>query len=209
MPQNKEYFNRRLHSLLGVIPVGIFLIQHFIVNHFAVYGASNFNAAATFMESLPFRYALEIFLIFLPILFHAIYGLYIVFQGKSNTSRYGYFRNWMFLLQRITGVFLIIFIAWHVWETRVQAALGADVNYDMMADILSSPFMLAFYIAGVVAATFHFANGLWSFSVSWGITVTPRSQQIAGYVSIGVFLVLTFIGIRAILAFINPELANM
>ncbi|GAK05178.1 succinate dehydrogenase cytochrome b558 subunit [Geomicrobium sp. JCM 19037] len=209
MPQNKEFFNRRLHSLLGVIPVGVFLIQHFIINHFAVYGASSFNAAAHFMESLPFRYALEVFVIFLPLLYHAIYGLYIAFLGRSNTRQYGYFRNVMFLLQRISGVFLVIFIAWHVWETRIAAAFGADVNYDMMADILSSPFMLVFYIAGVLAATFHFANGLWSFAVSWGLTVTPRSQKIMTYVSIGVFLVLSFIGIRAIIAFLDPALANM
>ncbi|MFC5712708.1 succinate dehydrogenase cytochrome b558 subunit [Thalassorhabdus alkalitolerans] len=209
MAGNREFFNRRLHSLLGVIPVGIFLIQHLIVNHFAVYGASSFNQAAHFMEGLPFRYALELLIIFIPLLYHAIYGLYIAFQGKSNTRRYGYFRNWMFLLQRITGVFLLIFIAWHVWETRIQAALGVEVNYDMMADILSSPFMLVFYIAGVVAATFHFSNGLWSFLVSWGITITPRSQKIATYATIGVFVILTFIGVRAIFAFINPELANI
>lgn len=161
------------------------------------------------MESLPFRYALEIFVIFLPLLYHAIYGLYIAFLGKSNTRRYGFFRNIMFMLQRVTGVFLVIFIAWHVWETRVAAAFGADVNYDMMADILSSPFMLVFYIAGVLAATFHFANGLWSFAVSWGLTVTPRSQKIMTYVSITVFLVLSYIGIRAIIAFLDPALANM
>ncbi len=209
MAGNREYFNRKLHSLLGVIPIGIFLIQHLVVNHFATRGASAFNQASHFMESLPFRYALEIFIIFIPILYHAIYGLYIAFQAKNNTSRYGFFRNWMFVLQRISGVVLLIFIAWHVWETRIAAAFGAEVNYDMMADIFSNPFMIAFYIVGVVAATFHFANGLWSFAVSWGITVTPRSQQIATYVTIAVFFVLTFIGIRAILAFVNPDLANI
>ncbi|MED4162155.1 succinate dehydrogenase cytochrome b558 subunit [Halalkalibacterium halodurans] len=209
MAENREFFNRRLHSLLGVIPIGIFLIQHFVINHFATAGASAFNQAAHFMESLPFRYALEIFIIFIPILYHAIYGLYIAFQAKNNTSHYGYFRNWMFLLQRISGVFLLIFIAWHVWETRIQAAFGAEVNYDMMADILSNPFMLVFYILGVVSATFHFANGLWSFFVSWGITVSPRSQQIMTYVTVAIFFALTFVGIRAILAFINPDLANI
>ncbi len=91
MAGNREFFNRRLHSLLGVIPVGIFLIQHLIVNHFAVYGASSFNQAAHFMEGLPFRYALELLIIFIPLLYHAIYGLYIAFQGKSNTRRYGIF----------------------------------------------------------------------------------------------------------------------
>ncbi|QQK80983.1 succinate dehydrogenase cytochrome b558 subunit [Salicibibacter cibi] len=209
MPQNQEFMNRRLHSLLGVIPVGAFLLQHLFVNHFAVYGASSFNTAATFMENLPFRYALEILFIFLPLLYHAIYGIYITFSGKNNTRRFGFFRNVMFLIQRITGIFLLIFISWHVWETRIQAQFGAEVNYDMMADILSSPFMLAFYFAGVLAATFHFSNGLWSFAVTWGITVSPRSQQIMTYVSLGVFLVLSFIGVRAILAFIDPGLANM
>lgn len=209
MAGNREFFNRKLHSLLGVIPVGLFLVQHLVVNHFATRGASAFNQASHFMESLPFRYALEIFIIFIPLLYHAIYGLYIAFQAKNNASRYGFFRNWMFVLQRITGVFLLIFIAWHVWETRIAAALGAEVNYNMMSDILSSPFMLAFYIAGVVAATFHLANGLWSFAVSWGITVTPRSQQIATYVTMAIFFALTFVGIRAILAFINPDLANI
>jgi succinate dehydrogenase / fumarate reductase, cytochrome b subunit len=209
MAGNSEFFNRKLHSLLGVIPVGLFLVQHLVINHFATRGASAFNQASHFMENLPFRYALEIFVIFIPILNHAIYGLYIAFQAKNNTSRYGFFRNWMFMLQRVTGVFLLIFIAWHVWETRIAAAFGADVNYNMMADILSSPFMLVFYILGVVAATFHFANGLWSFAVSWGITVTPRSQKISTYVTVIIFFALTFVGIRAILAFINPDLANI
>lgn len=202
MAENREFFNRRLHSLLGVIPIGIFLIQHFIVNHFATRGAEAFNQAAHFMEQLPFRYFLEIFIIFLPILFHAIYGLFIVFQGKANTRRFGYYRNWMFLLQRITGVFLLIFITWHVWETRIAAMFGETVNYDMMASILSNPFMLVFYILGVVAATFHFSNGLWSFMVTWGITVTPRSQQISTYATIGLFVVLTIIGLRSIFAFV-------
>ncbi|KHF40999.1 succinate dehydrogenase cytochrome b558 subunit [Halalkalibacter okhensis] len=209
MAGNREFFNRKLHSLLGVIPVGLFLVQHFVINHFATRGASAFNQAAHFMENLPFRYLLEIFLIFIPLLYHAIYGLYIAFQAKNNTARYGFFRNWMFRIQRWTGVFLVIWITWHVWETRVAAALGAEVNFDMMANIFSNPFMIVFYIVGVIAATFHFANGLWSFAVSWGITVTPRSQQIATYVTLGIFFALTFVGIRAILAFINPDLANI
>ena len=108
----------------------------------------------------------------------------------------------MFVLQRITGVITLIFIAWHVWETRIAAAFGAEVNFDMMADIVSNPFMLWFYIIGIVCAVFHFANGLWSFFVSWGITVSPRSQQISTYVTIGFFVVLSIIGVRAILAFV-------
>lgn len=202
MAGSNDFVNRRIHSLLGVIPIGIFLIQHLVVNHFATKDADAFNAAAHFMENLPFRIFLEMFVIYLPILFHAVYGLYITFQAKNNVSRYGYFRNTMFLVQRVTGVITLIFIAWHVWETRVQAAFGHEVNFSMMADILSSPFMIAFYLIGVLSAVFHFANGLWSFFVSWGLTVSPRSQKISTYVTMGVFVLLAIVSVRTIFAFI-------
>lgn len=202
MAGNREFFYRRLHSLLGVIPIGLFVIQHLVVNHFATGGEESFNKAAGFMEHLPFRIILETFIIFLPILFHAIYGLYIAFTAKNNASRFGFFRNWMFLLQRVTGVITLIFIVWHVWQTRVQAAFGAEVNFQMMENILSNPFMLWFYIICVVSAIFHFANGLWSFCVSWGITISPRSQLISTYVTMGIFVALSIVGIRAIFAFV-------
>ncbi|KPL60856.1 succinate dehydrogenase cytochrome b558 subunit [Rossellomorea vietnamensis] len=202
MAGNREFNYRRLHSLLGVIPVGLFLTQHLVVNHFATGGEESFNQAAHFMESLPFRYFLEIFIIFLPLYFHAIYGIYIAFTSKNNASRFGYFRNWMFLLQRVSGVITFIFVTWHIWETRVAAAFGAEVNFQMMENILSNPFMLGFYVLGVLSTIFHFANGLWSFCVSWGLTVTPRSQLIATYVTIGIFVALSIVGMRAIFAFV-------
>ncbi|HDR4421377.1 TPA: succinate dehydrogenase cytochrome B558 [Bacillus cereus] len=206
--KGREYTFRKWHSLMGVIPVGVFLTQHLIVNNFATRGAEAFNKAAGFMELLPFRYALEIFIIFLPILYHAIYGLYIAFTAKNNAVSYGYFRNWMFVFQRISGIVTLIFISWHVWETRIQAMLGKEVNYDMMADILNNPAMFAFYLVGVVSTIFHFANGLWTFCISWGITVSPRSQKISTYVTLAIFLGLSYVGVSALLAFIDPQLAN-
>jgi succinate dehydrogenase / fumarate reductase cytochrome b subunit len=203
MAGNREFVNRRLHSLLGVIPIGVFLIQHLVVNHFVTGGPESFNKASNFMGSLPFKIVLETVVIYLPLLYHAIYGLYIAFTANSNINRFGTYRNWMYILQRITGVLTLIFIAWHVWQTRVAAAFGTEVNYDMMHDILSSPFMFVFYLVGILSAIFHFANGLWSFLVSWGITVTPRSQVISTYVTIGIFVVLAFISIQTLITFVS------
>lgn len=201
MVAKSHFFNRKLHSLLGVIPVGIFLMQHLFINHFILYSPESFNRASQFMESLPLKIFLETFFIFLPLLYHAIYGLYIAFQAKNNVGNYGYFRNVMFMLQRVTGVILVIFIAWHVWETRIAVALGANVNAQMMIDILSQPVMLAFYIVGVVAAAFHFANGMWSFCVTWGITVGPKAQRISTYVWMALFAVLAVGGILIAIEF--------
>ncbi|MBO1002697.1 succinate dehydrogenase cytochrome b558 subunit [Pseudogracilibacillus auburnensis] len=203
MVDHREYFYRRLHSLLGVVPIGIFVVQHLIVNHFVVYGEESFNKAANFMGSLPFVLALETFVIYLPILFHAILGVYLVLNTRNNPRRYGFFRNWMFLLQRVTGIITLIFIAWHVWQTRVQVALGnTEVNFQLMEGILTQPFYFWFYLISIIAVVFHLANGLWSFCVSWGIAQSPRSQQIVTYATIIVFLVVSYIGIRTIIEFV-------
>ncbi|WP_153721406.1 succinate dehydrogenase cytochrome b558 subunit [Sporosarcina cascadiensis] len=202
MSKESDFFIRRLHSLLGVIPVGLFVAQHLVVNHFATRGEEAFNNASNFMGNLPFVTFLEWFIIYIPLMFHAFYGVYIAFSAKYNVGHYGTFRNWMFTLQRFTGVFLVIFIAWHVYETRIQKALGATVDFNMMADILSNPLMLVFYIAGILSATFHLANGLWSFCVTWGIAQSPNSQKIVSYITMIVFLVLSVIGIQALLAFV-------
>jgi succinate dehydrogenase / fumarate reductase cytochrome b subunit len=202
MVQNREFFNRRLHSLLGVVPIGIFLVQHLFINHFAVYGEESFNKAAGFMANLPFVLLLEIFVIYLPLLYHAILGVYIAFTAKHNTKRFSFFRNWMFRLQRLTGIITLVFIVWHVWETRVQVALGnAEVNYSLMEGILSNPIMFWFYIIGVISAVFHLANGLWGFLVSWGITQTPKSQRVATYATLIVFLVVSYLGVRTLIQF--------
>lgn len=202
MVASRDYISRRVHSLLGVIPIGAFVILHFVVNHYATVGPEAFNKASAFMESLPFLIWLEWILIYLPLIFHGIYGLYIAFQGSSNVGNNRFLRNWMYLLQRITGVFLVIFIAWHIWQTRIAMAMGTPLNFQMMADILANPFFLVFYIVGVLSAVFHFSNGLWSFLVTWGVTVTPRSQVISTYVMLVIFIILSWIGIRAILAFL-------
>ncbi|MFQ3542569.1 succinate dehydrogenase cytochrome b558 subunit [Halobacillus rhizosphaerae] len=202
MAGTRGYVNRRLHSLLGVVPIGIFLLVHLTVNYFAIRGPESFNSASEFMESLPYLFIMEVFVIYLPLLFHAIYGVYIAFTAKSNLSNFGYFRNWMFMIQRVTGIITLIFIAWHVWETRIAITFGwAELNYQLMEDILTEPFFFWFYIVGVISTTFHFANGLWSFFVSWGITVSPRSQLIMTYASIIVFVAISYVGVRTLIQF--------
>lgn len=204
MAGRSEFNYRRLHSFLGVIPIGIFLILHLVVNHYAVYGEESFNKAAQVLEHLPFKLVLETIIIYLPILFHAILGVYIVFVAKNNVKRYGFFRNWMFYIQRITGVITLIFLAWHIWETRIQIGMGnAEADFSLMEGIVSNPVMFWFYIIGLISTTFHFANGLWSFLVTWGITQSPKSQKIATYVTLIVFLALSYAGVSALIAFAN------
>ncbi|MBA4837787.1 succinate dehydrogenase, partial [Thermoactinomyces intermedius] len=94
MSTQRSFFNRRIHSLLGVIPVGFFLVEHLFTNYYATRGADAFVEKVEWLWGLPFLLVLEIFFIFLPLLYHGIYGLYIAFQAKNNVGNFGTFRNW-------------------------------------------------------------------------------------------------------------------
>ena len=164
-----EFYLRRLHSLLGIIPIGAFLIVHLMVNHQATQGAEAFNKAAGFMESLPFLLAAELILIYIPILYHGLYGIHIAFTAKENIGHYSLFRNWMFALQRLTGIIAFVFIFVHLWQTRLQKLFfGKEISYDMMNQTLQNPIWVIVYIICVIAVIFHFSNGIWSFLVTWG-----------------------------------------
>lgn len=203
MSKDREFLWRRLHSLLGVVPVGLFLAFHLSLNFTAVGGEQAYNNATGVMETVPHALLLlvEWIVIYIPLLFHGFYGVYIAFTATHNTNRFSTYRNWAFKIQRFTGVFLVVFIAWHLFETRIQKALGADVDFNMMEEIVANPAMLAFYIVGILSATFHLTNGLWAFLVSWGITQSPQAQKVATYVTNVLFVILSVVGVAAILAF--------
>ena len=108
----------------------------------------------------------------------------------------------MFALQRVTGVITFIFIFVHLWQTRLQKAFfGKEVNYDMMHQTLQHPLWAIIYMICIVAVVFHFGKGILSFLVTWGILQTKKTQQVLKWVSHIVFLILSYIGVSAIVAF--------
>jgi succinate dehydrogenase / fumarate reductase cytochrome b subunit len=200
---------RRLHSLTGVVPVGVFLLEHFFTNSHAVEGRQKFDDAAAFLGGLPYVTFIEAFGIWLPILFHMVLGVVIATSWQSNTGRHGYPRNWHYVLQRVSGLFLVVYIIFHTWSTRFSAAaMSAPSLYDYMARELSHPGMFAFYVAGVVSASYHFGNGLFGFAIHWGLASGRRAQQRVGALGLAVALVLALVGINSMLGFlgrgINP-----
>jgi succinate dehydrogenase (or fumarate reductase) cytochrome b subunit, b558 family len=207
-----SFLPRKIHSLLGVIPLGLFFIEHALTNYSAFEGGQEgFKDSVDFLHSLPLIFFLELFLIWLPILFHGVYGLYLAFTSNLNVGRFNYGRNWAFALQRISGVFTFIFVIWHVWQTRVQVALGNTTNEEIgqhMHDIVTQPGFFILYFVAVIAATFHFANGLWAFLVSWGITIGPRAQKVSSRICMGIFVIVAVMFILSLFAFRGDEFAS-
>jgi succinate dehydrogenase / fumarate reductase cytochrome b subunit len=199
----RHFWLRRLHSLSGIVPVGGFLAFHLYENYSATRGPEAYNAMTRRLQEIPFALALEIAVIAVPLFFHGIYGLFVTGTARPNVITNAYVRNWMYLVQRVTGVVLFAFVIFHLWTTRfVDLRDHESVDlFRLMQSSVESPWLYAFYLLGIVSATFHLANGIWSFSIVWGLTVGPRAQRRMMWVSAAVFLILSFIGIRSIEAF--------
>ena len=201
--QNYTPFIRKLHSFAGVFPLGIFLCFHMLVNYSANWGSAPYDTMGSFMAHTPYKIVLETFIIFLPLLFHAIYGVYLAFTSSVTVGQYTYFRNWRYVFQRVTGIIAFLFVAWHIYGTKLQVELtGADPSFAMVAGIVDNPIGLAVFALGLLCCVYHFVNGLWTFLITWGITLTPKSQQISEYILIALFFVFAAFSMKALFAFV-------
>jgi succinate dehydrogenase / fumarate reductase, cytochrome b subunit len=80
--QGTSFLLRRLHSLSGIVPVGAFLFEHVLIsNATAISGPDAYARQVSFSGNLPLVFFLELFGIWLPIAFHALYGFYIWYRG--------------------------------------------------------------------------------------------------------------------------------
>ena len=203
MSAERHFWLRRLHSLSGIVPVGAFLAFHLYENYTATKGADAYNAMTHRLQTIPFAVPMEIAVIAVPLFFHGIYGLFITGTAKPNVLSNPYLRNATYVLQRATGVILFAFILFHYWTTRL-VQLQDHESLDLFRQVqaaVGNPWIYVFYLAGILSATFHFSNGLWSFAIVWGLTVGPGAQRRMMYVSVLVFIALSVLGVESIRAF--------
>ena len=200
---DRTYFTlKRLHSLSGVVPIGLFLIEHLYTNSRALQGAAAFDSAAADLARLPFVVAIEALGIWLPIAFHMVLGVLIATTAQANVGRHGSARNWQYTLQRASGILLVFYLIYHSWALRFDKGyLNSASAYAYVHHHLENPAVLAFYVLGTLAACYHFGNGLWNLGIHWGITVSQSSQRLSGLACIGVMGALLVLGLRSLLAF--------
>jgi succinate dehydrogenase / fumarate reductase cytochrome b subunit len=196
---------RRLHSLTGILPIGLFLAFHMFINSKAVQGAAHYRAATEEIAKLPYVTLIEVLAIGVPILFHMVLGILIVVTGQANVGRFRHERNWGYGLQRVSGLVLVAFLIYHVWSSRFapEALTPNGDLFALMKRQLSSPAVFGFYVLGVASAAFHLGNGLFGFAIHWGITTGREAQRNAARLGYAVFVVLTLVGVNALFGFLG------
>lgn len=68
----------------------------------------------------------------------------------------------------------------------------------MVRDTFKKPSMLVLYTLLVIATCFHAFNGLWTFMITWGITLTQRSQLMMLRFSTALMVIVSLMGLSAI-----------
>ncbi len=210
MASSRHHFLlRRVHSLMGLLPVGGYLVLHFLEAARARLGPEVFDHMQARKGASLWTPVVDWGLVFIPITFHACYGLFIASQSRHTLSLgiYNQSGTWRFWMQRMTGAALLAFVAFHVYETRIHS--GGMPTYAWMSDLFAHrPWVRPVYVLGVLAAAYHLANGLWSASIVWGLAVREASQRaVLRFVSVPVFLLVAGLGCYALFQFRHPARA--
>jgi succinate dehydrogenase / fumarate reductase cytochrome b subunit len=240
---------RRLHSLLGVFPIGVFLFPHLITNSSIMWGrwltpthlseaqlqhlaeagkaadtgVEMFQHEVNFIHGLPALVLIEIGLLFVPIAFHALLGIWFALGAGANVQHYGYQGNWRYLLQRISGYLGVVFIFMHITSLRFGWTYGGltppfDPQFAASTTALhfqDSPLgtwaVALIYLVCMLSLVYHFANGLWTAALTWGLTVSVAAQRRWGYICIVLGLGLGVAGVLAVYGFatLDAEQAEM
>jgi succinate dehydrogenase / fumarate reductase cytochrome b subunit len=208
----KRHFQlRKLHSLTGIVPVGVFLAVHLVTNASILGGPEVFQARVNSIHALgPLLPFVEVFGILLPIAFHALIGVQIWRTSANNAPAYPYAANVRYHFQRVTGILALAFILYHLWHMHWLGSPFGGARFVAESPhaavsagkaIQASLWTAPLYAVGILAACYHFANGIWTFLISWGITVGPNAQRKAGYLCAAVGVGLALAGLASLYTF--------
>ena len=108
-------------------------------------------------------------------------------------------KNWLYTLQRYTGLIAFVYIGWHLYTERWLTE--GRSTYDTVYADLQNPWYLAFFVVGILASSFHLGVGVWNFLCKWGLAATVRAQRAAGQLGVVVGFTFSLVGILILISF--------
>jgi succinate dehydrogenase/fumarate reductase cytochrome b subunit (b558 family) len=174
---------QKLHSLTGVVPLGAFLVLHLWITASIVGSRAIYDRQIGFVHGGALLGVLEVVLVLVPLGYHAVYGVWRSLQPRD--PKHAYANDLMLVLQRASGVVVLVFVVAHLWELRVQtwtsglpvSAYSTKLVEDLSATSSGIPWIALGYLVGIGATVFHLVNGMTSFCTTWGCTPTVASQR--------------------------------
>jgi succinate dehydrogenase cytochrome b subunit len=182
----------RLGSLLAIVPLGVWTVNHLWENLSAFSGKQAWEVAVEDHPN-PVAHWVTLVVVLLPLLLHTAWGLGRLRSSTVNLSRYSTYGNLKYVLQRVTALGVLAFLGAHLWLALIQPRLveGRPEPFEDIAREMHfhTPTLLV-YILGTLGVAFHLGNGLTSFAWTWGIASGRKSLARVDRVAVGTFLVL-------------------
>ena len=202
---DSHFLARRIHSLTGIVPVGLFLVYHLYLQLYLHSGAEVYNKVINGFYDSPLAIWALVIVVYIPLFFHAFFGIRLIFESSVQPS-YTYFSHLLFWLQRISGIGVLLFILAHIWNAQLGPWFAGTwgTHFEHLSSGFSDPdsgmITKAVYLLGTLGAVFHFSNGLNTFCMTWGIALTPKSQIRVRIFSIFLFFILAASALYALSA---------
>ncbi len=121
---------------------------------------------------------------------------------------------------RVTGIIAFVFIVFHVIQLHHTVGApfkewgGAEFDAEHAASstaiALQPLWIQILYAIGMLSCVYHFANGLWTQGITWGLWTSAAAQRRASYISVLVGIVLAVVGLSALVGMreVNIEQAT-
>ena len=198
----KDFILARFGSLFAILPLGVWTANH-LWNQLAAYSAGTDQGAAWERSveghSSNASTALTFAIVLVPLLWHTVWG--IMRMARTRPVTVGWFGNVRYWVQRLSAIGLLLFLGAHLYlawfEPRFlegHPEYFRDISHEMR---FNTPTTIV-YILGVLAIAYHLANGVWSFLMGWGVTVSKSGLAWMERVALGLFVVLLVLGWAAV-----------
>ncbi len=96
-----------------MIPIGAFLIEHFFENSYALVSEQKYNFISGKLQTIPWRVPIELLFHLAADSFHGCYGCTSGGKGSPMRCAHPWMANWLYTLQRWSGIVAFLFIGWH------------------------------------------------------------------------------------------------
>lgn len=139
--------------------------------------------------------------VIIPFAFHSIVSLLMAYRSQFNVLNYGSYRNWMYVIERISGVLLVPFIIYHLAQTELPYLEGRVFGFEQARMMLAKSTMRSIYAAGIVMICVYATGSFARFLSLSGIVAGRRSKDAIAAVMWVVAFVFAGWGLRVLFAF--------
>ncbi len=196
------FLRARLASFLAVFPLSVWTFFHLWNALAGFQGADAWQASMTEYPH-PVAEALTGVVVLLPLAIHTVWGIGRLLSSRPNNVRYRFYGNLKYLLQRLAGLGVLLFLGAHLWLALLKPRI-VEGHAETFADLAEHMHFhgptLATYVLGILGVAYHVANGLQSACMGWGVVTSQKGLRRLEGAALVVFVLLLAMGWGAVYA---------